>query len=312
MDKTIIKTFSEIRSIKIQGATNVAMAVDKALKKYGQGLNTPSSSEFISRIKEAGEYLVSSRMTEPMADNAAEFIVFYLKKNKDASVPELKKIVESAFDYFFALVGQNEKKIEIYGERLIKFGDKIFTHCHSSTVMNVLIAAKRNKKRFEVFQTETRPLYQGHLTAKELCKYGIKDTLVVDSAAPYLISKVSGDKFQIDKLIIGCDAISRDGSCVNKIGSFGLALSAFLNKIPVYVATQSLKINEDAKNLKALKIEQREAREVWENSPRHLKIYNPAFDKVPAELITGYVCEFGIVKPAELLKKVREHYLWLF
>lgn len=312
MDQSITKVFHDIKSIKIQGATHVALAVASALKKYSRDLEAKNRSEFIQKIKEAGDFLSAARLTEPMADNVVEFIIYQLRRSKDVSVDELKKVLSDSIEYFFDLAEKNEKKIEITGERLIKFGDRIFTHCHSTTVMNILLAAKKNKKRFEVFQTETRPLYQGHLTARELYKHGITDTLVVDSAAPYLLSKISGPHFQVDKVIIGCDAITTDGSCVNKVGSFGLALAAFLNKIPVYVATQALKINEDVKNLRALKIEQRDSREVWPNSPSGVKIYNPAFDKVPAELITGYICEFGVVKPKELLKKVKEHYSWLW
>jgi len=312
MDKNIEAVYRDIASIKIQGATNVAKAIAKALRDYAKKLDSKKSSDFIRDIGIAGKYLVSSRITEPMADNVVEFILHYLKKNKDNEVPELKKIMQDAIDYFFVLVAQNEKRIIQTGEKLIKFGDKVFTHCHSSTVISILLSAKNNKKNFEVFQTETRPLYQGHRTANDLRRANIKDTLVVDSAAPFLISKISGSKFNVDKLIIGCDAISRDGSCVNKVGSFSLALTAFLNKIPVYVATQTLKLNEDAKNLKAIIIEQREAREVWDKAPKGLKIYNPAFDKIPVELITGYITEFGLIKTKDMVDKVKANYPWLW
>jgi len=311
MDKKIKRVFEDIKSIKIQGATNVAMAVAEALAAYAKRAEVKTRVEFIAAMADAGRYLVGARATEPMADNAVEFILYALKKNKSPDVKELRQVVADSVKYFFSLIEKNEAKLVRAGEGLIKFGDKIFTHCHASTVIKVLRAAKNNKKRIEVFQTETRPLYQGHRTAEDLTRAGIRDTLVVDSAAPYLISKVSGDRFQIDKVIIGCDAIARDGSCVNKVGSFGLALVAFLNKIPVYVATQALKINEDAKNLRAIKIEERDAREIWDRAPKGLKIYNPAFDKVPADLITGYICEFGVVKPGELFKKIKESYPWL-
>jgi len=312
MDKNIEAVFQDIKSIKIQGATNVAKAVAKALREYAKHLENKKSSEFIREIALAGKYLVSARVTEPMADNVVEFVLYYLKKNKDQEITDLKRVLQDAIDYFFVLVAQNERKIITSGEKIIKFGDKVFTHCHSSTVINILLAAKRNKKNFEVFQTETRPLYQGHTTARDLLRANIKDTLVVDSAAPFLISRASGNKFNVDKLILGCDAIARDGSCVNKVGSFALALTAFLNKIPVYIATQTLKLNEDAKNLKAIKVEVREAREVWEKAPRGLKIYNPAFDKIPAELITGYITEFGLIKPKVMVDKVKTNYPWIW
>lgn len=309
--KNTQRVLADIKSIKIQGATNVAIATLKALEREAKESSASTRFEFIKQISVAGKLLANIRPTEPLADNAVEFIVFHLNKNKIVSIDELKKTVVDAVQYFLKLMAENENKIVRAGEKIVKFGDKIFTHCHSSTVINLLRYAKENKKRFEVFQTETRPLYQGHRTAKDLLKMGIKDTLLIDSSAPYLISKVSGGKFQIDKLIIGCDAISRDGSCVNKVGSFGLALTCFLNKIPVYVVTQSLKMNEDAKNIQAVKIEQRSGREVWPNAPRELKIYNPAFDCVSAELITAYITEFGIIKPSELFGKVKASYPWV-
>ncbi|MEK7511422.1 MAG: S-methyl-5-thioribose-1-phosphate isomerase [Patescibacteria group bacterium] len=311
LSKNIQRILFDIKSIKIQGATNVAVATLKALEREAKESTALTRSEFIKQVSIAGKLLANARPTEPMADNAVEFIIFHLNKNKSASVDELKRVVQDATNDFLELMSENETKILRVGEKIVKEGDKVFTHCHSSTVIKLLISAKKNKKRFEVFQTETRPLYQGHRTAKDLLKFGIKDTLLIDSCAPYLISKISGSKFQIDKLIIGCDAISRDGSCVNKVGSFSLASTAFLNKIPVYVVTQALKMNEDAKNIQAIKIEQRSAREVWPNAPRGLKIYNPAFDQVPAEFITGYICEFGIVKPINLFAKVKEQYPWL-
>jgi ribose 1,5-bisphosphate isomerase len=311
MKKQVTKIFKDIKSIKIQGATNIALAVGRGLKIASSKSEYKTAVKFKKEIREIGKYLLGARATEPMAENVFEFVSFQLKKNKSKDVKELKKVVKDSVEYFFSLVEKNDKKITKNGEKLIKFGDKVFTHCHSSSVIKVLRGAKSNKKRFEVFQTETRPLYQGHKTARELAKFRIKDTLVVDSSAAYLISKVSGKAFEIDKLIIGCDAISRDGSCVNKVGSFGLAMTAFLNKIPVYIATQSLKINEDAKNIKAIKIEQRNAREVWNRAPKGLKIYNPAFDRVPAEFITGYICEFGVVKPKDLYKKIKNQYTWI-
>ena len=311
MNKQIQKVYNDIKTIKVQGATNIAMAVLKTLREYGRRLDIKKNSDFIKEIKVTGQYLVSARETEPMAGNVLDFVLFYLTKNKDVTPVELKQTLIDSIDYFQVMLDQNNKKISKYGEKLIKFGDKIFTHCHASTVISIFKLAKINKKHFEVFQTETRPLYQGHRTALELNKLKIKNTLIIDSAASFLISNLSGKKFQVDKVIIGCDSIALDGSCVNKIGSFGIAETAYLSRIPLYVATQALKIDEDAKNLKAIRIEQREASEVWDKAPKGLKIYNPAFDVVPAKYITGYVTEFGVIRPEDLIKNIKKIYTWL-
>ncbi|MBU1132197.1 translation initiation factor eIF-2B [Patescibacteria group bacterium] len=307
MDKKLVQVYNKIKSIEIQGATNVALAVANALKNYGKTLKAKNSRDFVRKIKSAGKYLVSARATEPMADNVTEFAIFYLKRNIDMPVGELKNILNESLSYFFALAKKNEANIINSGEKLIKSKYRIFTHCHSSTVIKILQSAKKNKKNFQVFQTETRPLYQGRKTADELVKAGIKDTLIVDSAGASVLAQ---EKF--DLLLLGADAIARDGSCVNKVGSFGLAQIAFLNKIPVYIATQALKINEDAKNLKAIKMEMRDAKEIWEKAPRGLKILNPAFDKIPAEFISGYITDFGIIKPQRLFKKIKRNYKFIF
>jgi len=311
MDKKLVKTFKDIKSIKIQGATNIALAVADTLLKYAKGLKAKSNNELIVKLKTAGKYLLSARETEPMADNVLEFIIYYLNQNKDLPLVELKKVLADALKYFFELVRRNDAAIIKKGSDLINNGDKVFTHCHSGTVIKILTSAKKNKKKFQVLQSETRPLYQGHKTAADLVKAKIKDTLVVDSAAAYIISGLADEKIKIDKIILGCDSISRDGSCVNKIGSFAIALAAKQKNIPVYIATQSLKMNEDAKNLKAIKVEERDAREVWDKAPRGLKIFNPAFDRIPADLIAGFVTEFGIIKPADLFNKVKTEYKFI-
>ncbi|MBI5254643.1 translation initiation factor eIF-2B [Candidatus Falkowbacteria bacterium] len=303
----IQEDFEQIKSIKIQGATKVALTIGRALSHYARQGEFYCYKDFLEQLKLAGKYLLSARATEPMADNVTEFIFFRLKNDRHLTVEQGAKTVEKAVKDFEKMAQANEKHIISAGVNLIQRGDRIFTHCHSSTVVNILKSAK--KKKIEVVQTETRPLLQGHKTATELVAAGIKDTLIVDSAGASLLNQRGRDK--IDKIILGCDGITIDGGCVNKVGSYGLAVAAKENNIPLYIATQALKINEDVRKIQMLKIEKRDEKEVWPNAPTGLNIENPAFDRVPAELIIGYITEFGILKPSRLIKKILQHYKWL-
>ena len=52
----------------------------------------------------------------------------------------------------------------------------------------------------------------------------------------------------------------------------------------------------------AIPIEQRDPREIThafgrQTAPPGIKVYNPAFDVTPAELITAIICEKGIIRP---------------
>jgi len=306
--KVLEPFFADIKSVKIQGATKVALAVGRALGVYAREAELCCYKEFVEQLKLAGKFLLSARATEPMADNVIEFIVYKLRQDKHLTIAQGRKTVLSAIKEFEKMVKSNEKKIVAIGVKLIARGDRIFTHCHSSTVVNILKAARG--KKIEVVQTETRPLFQGRKTASELVGAGIKDSLAVDSAGASLLSRKGREK--IDKVILGCDAITVDGGCVNKVGSYAAALAARENNVPLYIATQALKINEDIKKIGALIIEERADEEVWQDAPKKLDIENPAFDRIPANLIAGYITEFGMIKPRALIKQIARRYRWLF
>jgi len=204
------------------------------------------------------------------------------------------------------MVENNNKLMAARGAKLIKNKDKIFTHCHSVTVVNILKNAKKQGKKFHVFNDETRPLFQGRLTSEDLARAGIVNTMVVDATAGFLVSNFSGDEVKINKVIMGCDVILKDNAALNKVGSFNIALAAYTSGIPVYLAGTILKKT----NLK-MKATLRDSNEVWPAAPKGLKIINYDFDRIPARMITGYITEFGVIKPREVDKYAKKYYPWI-
>tara|TARA_Y100000310_G_scaffold221576_1_gene223151 strand:- start:5689 stop:6501 length:813 start_codon:yes stop_codon:yes gene_type:complete len=256
----------DIKKVKIQGATNVARS---ALQAY-----------FLIPTKSSKKKLISLRPTEPLLVNVL---------NKKQSYKEILK------HFSYAL-----EKINKYILKLIKNDDVIFTHCHSTSVVNSLIYSKKKKRKFEVYNTETRPLYQGRKTARELKKAGIKITMFVDSAAMIAITKSQGTK-KVDKVFLGADALLKKG-IINKVGSAMFAKIAYENKIPVYIISDSWKFSS-----KNLKIEERDFHEIWKKLPKNskIKIRNPAFEFVPKKYITKIVSELGVLTYDDFLKKVK-------
>ncbi len=254
---------SDIKKVKIQGARNIAKA---ALMAYS-----------LIPTRKSKKILLSLRPTEPMME-------------KVLSLTEQKSINEILFHFDFA-----QEKTNNYIFKLVRIKDIIFTHCHSTNVINSLIYSKRKGKKFEVYNTETRPLFQGRKTAKELRKAGIKVTMFIDSAMKQAID-------DSDIVLLGADAILKKG-VINKIGSGLIAETARDNigkKIPVYIVADSWKYTK-----KKIPIEQRKLNEVWDKAPRNIKIRNPAFEFVPRKYIKAIISEFGILSYEEFLKKVR-------
>jgi methylthioribose-1-phosphate isomerase len=79
-----------------------------------------------------------------------------------------------------------------------------------------------------------------------------------------------------------------------------VAVLARRHRLPFYVAAPTSTFDPKTADGSAIEIEERPAQEVtgyrglrW--APEGVKVRNPAFDVTPAELITGIVCEKGVV-----------------
>src|SRR3989344_873248 len=213
MDK-FNKISKDIKDLKIQGARNIAKA---AFHAYS--LNPTNKSYKI---------LLNLRPTEPMLQNTLKMLVKGIPKEQ----------ILRHFDLA-------QKKINSLVSKIIKNNSIIFTHCHSTNVANALIYAKKHGKRFQVYNTETRPIFQGRLTAKQLSKAGIKVITFVDSAAQLAIK-------ESNLVFLGADAILKNGDIINKIGSGMFSEIAYDMKKPVYIIADSWKFSS-----RPVKIEER-------------------------------------------------------
>ncbi len=227
--------------------------------------------------KKASKLLKAARPTEPM--------LFHALYAVETGANPLKLIEKFRKD---------RQKIAEIGAALIKNNSIVFTHCHSGTVMDILKKAKAQGKKFVVHNTETRPMLQGRITAIELAKAGIPVKHFVDSAALQAMKKA-------DMMLIGADWISPKG-VANKIGTEMFAEIAHTYcKIPVYSCSHSWKFAE-----KGITIEQRPAKEIWQNAPKGIDIHNPAFEIAEAGHIKAIVSELGILNYKDFLRRVHK------
>lgn len=291
---------NDIKTLKIQGAVNIAIAGVKALDLVAQKSSTKNKKDFLKELYNAKTLLSNARVTEPELRNSLKYVLLKLKAK---TIPDLKKEIKHRSDYVLKHLKETREYIGHIGSLKIKNNMIIFTHCHSSTVIQILKHAKMNKKRFYVHNTETRPLYQGRKTAKELAEANIPVQHYIDSAGMLALKDA-------DLMLIGADAITANGDVINKIGSRLLAEAAEFYNVRVYVCTDSWAYDPETKYHKE-KIEQREPSEVWEHRPKGVKIINPAFEIIPSELINGIITELGFFKPENFLHKVKRTYPWL-
>lgn len=201
-----------------------------------------------------------------------------------------------------------------HGSELVDPGDRILTHCNTGslatagtgTALGVITTAYRQGKNISVWVDETRPLLQGaRLTTWELEKAGIPYRLICDSTSAGLMA--AGN---IDKIMVGADRIARNGDFANKVGTYSLAVAARYHSVPFYVVAPRTTVDQHCMSGDAIPIEQRSADEVrgiagsfgsctW--SPEQAPVYNPAFDLTPAELVTGWILDSGVITRDEVV-----------
>ena len=255
----------DIKKVRIQGASSIAKA---ALGAY-----------YLFPNRKTRKILLNSRPTEPM----------------------MEKVLEMAEKYSHGKIMKHfsyaQEKINRVVFNLIRNDKVVFTHCHSTNVSKALIYSHKKGKRFEVYTTETRPLYQGRKTASELRKAGIKVTMFVDSSIGIALSRKQGFK-KVNRVILGADALLKSG-IINKVGSGLVARIAGEEKIPFYIVSDSWKFTG-----KKVPVEQRSLNEVWDKAPVNIKIRNPAFEFVPKKYISGIITEFGIMSYDIFVRKM--------
>ncbi len=291
-----------IKSMAVRGAP--AIGVSAALGLALAAVNSKSNDKegLLKELEYAYKVL---RATRPTAVNLFWALERVMNKAREGTnVENIKKsIVEEALKMLNEDIEIN-KLIGLNGSSLINNNDTVLTHCNAGalatvgygTALGVLRAAKEQGKKFDVIATETRPIMQGsRLTAFELKHDGFDVSLIPDTAVGLLMAKG-----MINKVIVGADRVLRTGHVFNKIGTYQLAVLANKHNIPFYVAAP-LSSFDLKSSIDEVIIEERKYDEVIKINnkriaPKGVRVFNPAFDITPPELISAIITENGLLK----------------
>jgi len=268
--------------------------------------------DFDAYLEEAAERL---RRTRPTAVNLFHAIDRCLKASASGPVPQRVRRIVSEADAVAEEDLAASRRIGEHGAALIGDGFRVLTHCNAGalafidygTALSPIRFAHRRGKRVFIFIDVTRPRCQGaRLTAWELQQEGVPYAVIVDNAAGYFLRR--GD---VDLVIVGADRIAANGDVANKIGTYEKAVIAHENDVPFYVAAPRMTFDLKCETGDGIEVEERGAEEVlgmWgvdeDGKPSRILIAargtparNPAFDVTPAEYVTGFITERGILRP---------------
>jgi len=298
------KLIEDIANFKVHSSTDVGMSIFKAAEDLLRG-----ESDVRAALREVAVLIRKVHTVRPTSIMITNFARRLLRRADELlnSGMASGEIAQNLVLEIQRIREDIEKAVHVAATlcaRRIEEGETIMTCSYSQTVLEVFQLAKRDK-RFNVIVTESRPGGEGVLLAERLEKAGVDVTLIVDSAVRYFMKDV-------DKVIVGADAIAANGAVVNKVGTSLIALAAHEARVRFYVAAETYKFSPATFLGELVVIEERDATEVV---PRQLlgrlgrvKVRNPAFDVTPPEYIDAIITEKGLIPPKASILILEEEY----
>jgi methylthioribose-1-phosphate isomerase len=312
--ETVESMWDAIRRLKVRGAPAIGIAAAFGLylgvRSLPDGLDGAS---FFSALLEKSAYLASSRPTAVNLFWALNRLKAMASALTAAGMP-VARIKARLLEEAVAILEEDRRMCRSIGEHgfaLLDGKKTILTHCNAGglatseygTALAPVYLALERGQVMHVFADETRPLLQGaRVTAFELSRAGIPVTLICDNMAAVVMAQK-----KIDAVIVGADRIAANGDTANKIGTYGLAISAHAHGVPFYVAAPVSTFDLSLASGEEIPIEEREAGEITcgfgrRTAPIGIEVYNPAFDVTPFRYITSFITDRGVIDPPFLEK----------
>jgi methylthioribose-1-phosphate isomerase len=301
--KDYMEVANAIKKLVVRGAPAIGVTAAFGLALAAQASRAKALPELMTDLDTAFKTL---RATRPTAVNLFWALERVMEKAKRAKTVEdaKKAVLDEALKMSEEDVEAN-RHMGANGAKMFRDGDVVLTHCNAGslatvaygTALGVIRAARESGKRLSVIATETRPVMQGsRLTAFELQHDGIDVSLIPDTAVGHMMAKGA-----IKRVIVGADRVLRSGHVFNKIGTYQVAILASRHRVPFYVAAP-LSTFDFESSPEEVMIEERSVDEVVKVgkkriAPKGVRVFNPAFDMTPPELITGIITEKGVLKP---------------
>jgi methylthioribose-1-phosphate isomerase len=291
-----------IKVMEIRGAPAIGAAAGMGMALAAIESKSESKDELINALEKAAIAL----NTRPTATNLT-WATSRMLETARKTVGTAEEIVHALIKEAKEIAEEDVRMCMNIGENalpLIESGFTIQTICnagslatvHQGTVGAVVrVAYEKYKGDISVYAVETRPRQQGsRLTVFEFIEDDIDTTLITDG----MIGTVFRDG-RVDCCVVGADRIFRTGHVANKIGTYTMAITAKYHNIPFYVVAPMSTVDMKT-NVEDAVIEERDGDEIRIINGEYItvpsaKVYNPAFDITPPELVTAIVTDKGVV-----------------
>ena len=293
ISKTILHMIHDLKTDKTSGASELIEIALEILEAQLHTIKDPNI-DIKEVIFEISKELFNVRPSMAPIINTIGYFIHDLEFfSKQTLLEKLKTFPAERLRIDNALTSSFHSFLDRFeGKKL-----NIMLISYSTTIIKHL---KENiKNDFTFYVLESRPLLEGRRTA-EILSSNFETHLIADSAMGKFIKKV-------DIVLLGIDSVLRDGSIVNKIGSYPLACIAAANNKDVYAVGDSYKYNLKSHYNQKVIVEQKPIYEVYSKKIKKelFKVHNFYFDITPSNYFKEIISDLGILTMPEFLEKVK-------
>jgi translation initiation factor 2B subunit (eIF-2B alpha/beta/delta family) len=195
------------------------------------------------------------------------------------------------------LLARQQRFIELQikaAREILKKRKSVVTLSYSSTVESILRDSLPSSCRVVI--AESRPLMEGRRLFKNLEDIFPDLRMITDAQMGLAIPNA-------DLVLVGADTILADLGVVNKTGTYLSALVSHTHGRDFFVAADTYKMNVAVDSRNCV-LESKSGSELWPQREKHCD--NVYFDITPAQFISGFITEKGILDVAGMKPHVEK------
>ncbi len=210
-----------IEDLQVRGAYRITRAAVEALAHRARELAGADWAEFARELRAAAARIQRAQPSMPSVAAGVAHLLAALEEpgEGEGSPRQVSERIAERAAAFVDRLDRAQRDVVAVGSALVRDGDVLFVHSYSGTLRDALQRAWEEGRRFQIIGTESRPYGEGRALAAELARLGVPYTLIIDAASGTYLPRA-------DKVMVGLDAILADGSVVNKVGTYPIALTA--------------------------------------------------------------------------------------
>ncbi len=301
--RTVEQVAEAIETLAVRGAPAIGVAA-----AFGVALGISTTSTTRRALEDSRRAVARLRRTRPTAVNLF-WALDRVQRKAELAADSGQDVRSAVIDEASVIVSEDiasSDRMAVFGSDLLDGEQVLMTYCNAGalatagggTALAVVCAIHARGDARLVVVPETRPLWQGaRLTAWELAQRGIPYVIITDGAAVFAMKH-----FGVTAVLVGADRIAVNGDVANKIGTYSIALAARSQNVPFYVVAPRATFDPEIGSGESIAIEERHASEVVEVcgrpiAPPDATVFNPAFDVTPAEFVTAFITEAGVITP---------------